>query len=290
MSVIGYLSDTMARVRTVGQIEGRKEKITLLFYQILQQTPRTLRKRLKVIDDLIGFMSKKLPFDKKRVNVDGITYVTVDGQSIRLIQKEWESWMQNYIKPEKGSVFIDVGANVGKYSLMFSKMIGNTGKIIAIEPVPNTFEALTEAIKLNKFDNIVPLNIACWNKNTKLNMFQAEMSGESTIKEDYGLGYFAVEARTLDSIVHELGLNTVDSVKIDVEGSEIEVLEGMENILKQHTPEIVIEIHQEHQKHILTFAGKFNYRYKAIEETKNSDSGICYYYLQPMSSHQTASG
>ena len=284
MSIKGYLNDTTARVRTVRQIEGRKEKITLLFYQILQQAPRTLRKRLKVINDLITFISRKLPFNKNRVNIDGITYVSVDGQSFRLIRKEWESWMQNYIKPEKGSVFIDVGANIGKYSLMFSKIIGDSGKIVAIEPVPNTFEALTEAIKLNKFDNIVPLNIACWNENTKLNMFLAEMSGESTIKEDYGLGHVAVEARTLDSVADELGLNGVDFVKIDAEGSEIEVLEGMKNILKEHTPEIVIEIHQKHQKHLLAFTAKFNYRYEAIEETKNSDSGICYYYLQPISS------
>jgi len=278
MDTKGYLKHSVYRFESLKQAQSARATAALFVYQIFQSTPRTFR-RVKVVDRLVKFLSEKVFRSVGLVDVDGIIYVPLDGGSFILVQKEYESWMQRYLKLEKGSVFIDVGANVGKYSLALSKIIGDSGKIVAVEPVPRTFDALAQAVKINGLSNIIPLNIACWSENTKLDIFLSEYSGSCSIKRNFGLGHVIVEAKTLDSLVNELGLNRVDFVKIDVEGSELEVLEGMKNTLKTYRPRIVIELREQYKDPLLSLMEHFDYSCELIEETKGAK--ISYYYLHP---------
>lgn len=75
--------------------------------------------------------------------------------------------MWNFIQLRKGDVFIDVGAHIGKYTILVAKIVGKEGLVIAIEPNPENYETLLENIKLNNLKNVIAVNIAAWNKKQK---------------------------------------------------------------------------------------------------------------------------
>ena len=68
---------------------------------------------------------------------------------------------------KEGDIVVDVGAHIGRYTIISSKRIGQSGKVIAIEPHPSNFEMLNRNIKLNGLTNVIPLNYAVNSKETK---------------------------------------------------------------------------------------------------------------------------
>jgi len=150
----------------------------------------------------------------------------------------------------KGDVFVDVGAHVGRYTLLASRKVGPRGIVVAIEPVPENYFALIENIRRNKINNIVALPIAAWSTTTTLEFIVPPGRSEATAKERHhfsGLqlrGYkIQVKAVDLDTLLLKvLKLSKVDAMKIDVEGAEIEVLEGAREVLKRFRPKLVIEV------------------------------------------------
>lgn len=73
------------------------------------------------------------------VNCDSIKYRLVDLESLFIISPRYEEWMGQYLTPMKGDCFVDIGAHIGKYALQVAKTVGNTGKVIAVEPTPDVF-------------------------------------------------------------------------------------------------------------------------------------------------------
>lgn len=102
------------------------------------------------------------------VKVDGTKYRLVDLESLFIINPKFEEYVWCHLKPAKNDVFIDIGAHIGKYTLPIAKIVGVQGKVIAIEPDPDNFEALLEGIKMNKLTNIVALNVAAYDKQCEL--------------------------------------------------------------------------------------------------------------------------
>lgn len=131
----------------------------------------------------------------------------------------------------EGSTFVDVGANVGAFSLSASDIVGAAGRIYAIEPSPCIYNALIKNIKLNNFTNIVPLLMAV----SKINGI---VSFEALPQDNWGMnrrvastsqhGVVNVASITLASILKHYNAQNCDVVKIDVEGMELEVLQGLD--------------------------------------------------------------
>jgi len=153
----------------------------------------------------------------------------------------YESKIRKYINLKKG-VFVDVGANMGKHTVVLSKQLNKNGKVIAIEPEPNNFKILEKNIKLNKLKNVIPLNLACYDSNGFLDLYlDAEGAGTGhSLAEKVG-PKISVKIRTLDNILKELKIKKVDIIKIDVEGAEPNVLKGATKILKKDHPKIIFE-------------------------------------------------
>ncbi len=143
------------------------------------------------------------------------------------------------------NVIIDLGANVGYYTLKLSQKNKNC-KIIAVEPDPNTFKILSKNCKLNNLENVTLHNIAISEENGNVKLFKSEThSGTSSIlsKSDSKNESILIKSLTLDNFLGN-SYKKIDWLKIDVEGSELFVLKGASNTLKI-TSKIIIELHEE---------------------------------------------
>ena len=125
-------------------------------------------------------------------------------------------------------VFIDVGANVGAYSLYVAGRAGSAARILAVEPQTHIYERLIGNIRLNEFRTIKAIDCAVADKPGDVTLFlDARNSGESSVKI-VGSGAatgLRVPAKTLCGLVREEGFDHVDAVKLDVEGAEDIILE-----------------------------------------------------------------
>lgn len=135
-----------------------------------------------------------------------------------------------------GGTVIDVGANIGYYALLFSKLVGINGTIIALEPEPSNFNELASAISLNDLKQVTPLRKAAGQSSSTLAL-SLGVNGRISKDED---GTIKIEVMALD----EIALPKLDFVKIDVEGFEADVLLGMKEILSRKVkPTLFVEIH-----------------------------------------------
>ena len=126
------------------------------------------------------------------------------------------------------AVCIDVGANVGYYTLLLASL-SPRGQVHAFEPVPRNFDLLSKNIQLNGFENVVLNRCAVGNRNGEMRFTDAEDGAYSSFL-DTGRrapsGTITVPTRTLTSYCEERGLHRIDFMKVDVEGAELMVLEG----------------------------------------------------------------
>jgi FkbM family methyltransferase len=138
----------------------------------------------------------------------------------------------------QGGVGVDIGANIGATALIMDAFAVNGGRVIAVEPGPQTFALLQRNLAMNEASTVTALNCAV----------SAE-SGRMTFCENSAYGHLApdaqglqVEVQTLDQIVAGLGLTRLDLLKIDTEGFEPQVLEGARATLERFRPVIYLEL------------------------------------------------
>ena len=168
---------------------------------------------------------------------------------ILLLSELSEPFMSQYFKPKEGDIVVDCGAHVGKYTLPASKMVGGGGKVIAIEPHPENYEALLRNININGFKNILAFNVVAFDYDGQILLNESINDGGYSVKGHNSRDSLSVKSRTIDSILlGDLGLSKVDYMKIDVEGAEVEVLKGAHKIIaKSPYIKILIEIEHSHK-------------------------------------------
>jgi FkbM family methyltransferase len=153
---------------------------------------------------------------------------------------------------QKDDIVFDIGANIGYMSMYCAKLIGQQGKVYAFEPERNNYAALQEHLRLNAMTNILPQRLAATSSPTTLRLYLAtdNYGAHSTIFNPDTLTqeYEEVQGITLDSFVDSEKIDSIALVKIDVEGAEFEVLQGMKSILKQQRPVLVIELNESLQQ------------------------------------------
>ena len=143
----------------------------------------------------------------------------------------------NTLKP--GDVFIDVGANIGYYSILASKLVGLNGLVFAVEPIPSTIEVLRFNLKINGLRNVVVIGKAGYFRHSRLKMsipFNQFGLASTFRKEGFEV---IVEAIPLDDLFHDIP--NIKLIKVDVEGLEYEVLSGLNKTLN-HTEYVVVEL------------------------------------------------
>ena len=138
-------------------------------------------------------------------------------------------------KLRAGNTFLDIGANVGFYSLLASSIVGESGRVIAIEPNPKTYRRLTETIEANGITNVLALNLALGRERGRLSLFMDPASGNdtATLVSHDGPESVEVEVHPLDDIAAAHQIDTIDYLKIDVDGFEPDVFAGAKRLLTE---------------------------------------------------------
>lgn len=151
-----------------------------------------------------------------------------EAESVRMCKR--------FIKP--GMNVIDVGGDIGYYSILFSKLVGDSGKVFVFEPDPGSFKILTKNIKNINRNNVYLVEMAVSNKSGTVDFFEMKGPGKHSLfnvsKEDDNFvikNKISVKATTLDEFVQGHGNPKIDFIKIDIEGGEINALRGMKNVI-----------------------------------------------------------
>ena len=144
--------------------------------------------------------------------------------------------------PLSGTTVIDIGANVGFFTVLLSRLVGEAGSVIAVEPLPINLDFINRHINLNKMENITVLPVALSDKKGVMKFASSAHNSSAHLSED---GDLEVPVVTLDSL--DDFTSPVSLVKIDVEGAEGDLLRGGEIFFKSHRPTILLATHGEVQ-------------------------------------------
>lgn len=173
----------------------------------------------------------------------------------------------------KNKIVFDIGGYVGIHSIFFSHTVGNEGKVITFEPNPINYGEILFNLKLNNLKNITVFPIGIGKEDSKQKLISDPIYysrstfdyDERKYKQTNPKNHFTVKIKSLDKLIQEKGLPKPDFIKIDVEGFEKNVIQGMKNLIQNSTPELFIEVHKRIENELITPLIKTNYLFYHIE-------------------------
>lgn len=181
----------------------------------------------------------------KRVGIEN----TVLNHSFKLIEK---------YKPNRTDLTVlDVGANFGYLGLVWANSIAVNGKVMAFEPNKNLYTCINKTINANhSINNFEVYNLAVGAKNEKITLNASNFSSNTEAMET-AIETYAIDMVTLDNFLNEKNSAEVDLIKIDVDGIELDILKGAENLLKKNNAIVIVETNNDSQ--IIEFFQKLDY-------------------------------
>jgi FkbM family methyltransferase len=174
--------------------------------------------------------------------------------------------LRRLIKP--GDVVLDVGANIGYFSLLCAKWLRGRGAVYALEPFPSTMRRLERNLELNpKLSSLVRL------RATAISDFVGSISMSTPDEGNSGCNYLSecgdgdMAVTTLDAFAQQECFSRIDLIKVDVEGSEVALLKGARGTLERFRPLVMIEINpgalrrfEQTAGDVVSLLGKYRYR------------------------------
>jgi FkbM family methyltransferase len=154
----------------------------------------------------------------------------------------------DFLKP--GATFLDMGANEGFFSVMGAKLCGPHGRVVAVEPQNRMIPVIRENLRLNGLNNVTIVNAAVSDREGAgtIHLFPEVNTGASgmTHAPRYHVPSQTVAERTLTQILDDENLALVDLMKVDIEGSEWEMINGSLEAFSTHRiRSMVMEIHND---------------------------------------------
>lgn len=183
--------------------------------------------------DLVNFHEE---FDAWEFRIDGVSYLgsgpgwvyDKDYLYSQLRQLSGFAYLPKY-----GDTVIDIGAGVGEETIVFSSLVGATGKVFAVEAHPKTFKALQYLVKSNKLSNVISSNLALSDKAGMVNIEDSDNSLGNSILQVSKTNTFTIQSETFDDFVERHNIQSIDFLKMNVEGAEQLIVKGMLKSLKR---------------------------------------------------------
>jgi FkbM family methyltransferase len=195
------------------------------------------------LQNQVSQIAATVPFDGLQMTIEPnlqsiVTSVLLGAED--WFETEMEFW-RSRLQP--GMTVIDVGANAGVYTFSAAQKVGETGKVIAIEPFSGCVNLLNETVRLNGLSQVKVCHGAASDRSgsVKLSLQASSELNEISDKDLPEGTYEEVESFTLDSLIEKFQLTQLDFLKIDAEGHEIPVLKGSDRILREFRPIILYE-------------------------------------------------
>jgi len=132
--------------------------------------------------------------------------------------------------PGPGDVVFDIGAGIGAETLVFSRLVGPSGRVVACEAHPRTYGRLRDLCSVNRLSNVTPLQVAISDRDGTVRISDLDHHLQNTVLGATGRS-IEVPARRIDSIAAELGIGRIDLLKMNIEGAEQLALQGMGTLL-----------------------------------------------------------
>jgi FkbM family methyltransferase len=143
-----------------------------------------------------------------------------------------------------GSTVLDIGANVGDWTLSIALRVGANGRVLAFEPVPYLADAISKTSRINRQNQVEVHNLALSNEDgsAEFSVEQGNSGGSRLGPMSGDFSSITVPTRRLDSLLAERpDIDRIDFIKIDVEGFELQVLEGARTTLARFHPALILE-------------------------------------------------
>ncbi|WP_460574093.1 FkbM family methyltransferase, partial [Flavobacterium koreense] len=231
-----------------------KEKIKLFYYNFSK--PNKTNFSIEKKEDKTIF----------KTTFDGVSIYTNEG--LYPIVPDF-AYYQHFYKTKSGDIVIDAGANVGHLSIYFSKKVEKNGMIHCFEPDKFNNELFNQNIKLNVDlnDNIKIYDLLLWDKNEEIDFEEAGTVGSSAVWFSGNNAVVKKQAVTIDSWAKENNIKKLDFVKMDIEGAEIEALNGTIETIQTLKPNFAIATYhfvngEPTYIKVEEFFKKLNYPYK----------------------------
>ncbi|OGM22849.1 hypothetical protein A2961_01665 [Candidatus Woesebacteria bacterium RIFCSPLOWO2_01_FULL_39_21] len=181
--------------------------------------------RRKLISNFIFVQGHKMFLDSK------------DSLNLSINNGVFEKFETELIKKEikQGNIVLDIGSNIGYYTLIFAKLVGYNGKVFAFEPDPTNFAILKKNIEINGYKNVVLINKAVSNITGGLKLFLCEDNkGDHRIYDSKdGRKSIEIESVRIDDYFKNLN-NKINFIKMDIQGAEYDALKGMCRFLNRN--------------------------------------------------------
>jgi FkbM family methyltransferase len=182
-------------------------------------------------------------------NINGIK-IYFPARWSRYFEKDYEkenvAFLKSHLKP--GMTVLDVGAHLGLMSVISSGILGPSGKVYAFEPSPFTFSQLKKVIALNAGHapvKLFPYVVSKQNGLVDFFLSEDEGSNSNSMVEKHHQNRIniPIESVSIDQFVTEQNIHKVDLLKVDAEGSELDVLQGAEMTLRKLKPLVILAVH-----------------------------------------------
>jgi FkbM family methyltransferase len=141
-------------------------------------------------------------------------------------------------------VVVDIGANIGYYALLEARLVGRRGRVIAVEPVPENACMFLRNVRANGYENVTFRQVAISNRNGMCKMHLSTRSNHHSLHNvPWQTADLEVPVCTLDALLKDEVVPSLDLIRMDWEGHEIVLLDGMAATIDKYHPRLLVEVH-----------------------------------------------
>ena len=188
------------------------------------------------IKRVVGLRRRDIDTSYGTFHIDPVSQFAMALTSVRGYEPEMSNALEHFLKP--GATFVDIGANEGFFSVMASRLVGATGKVVAVEPQTRLKGVVERNFQLNGVTNATLLSCAISDHEGNADLFVSPdtNTGSTALRNmtRYRLPKEVVRVTTLLRLFDSEGIQSADLVKMDIEGAEYEAVLGSPELFKAH--------------------------------------------------------